>query len=185
MTRYDVRQAAKALFDLGAANGGDPGTFDRDSAEIRAYLDRVFDKAWQSSPIRAALASGERGVPVAWIIPGDIDTGTDGWIPAKSWRDGEFTRPLYADPGDRGEAASALIEFFARAVDRQEQADRSGGFSLDCWWRGYRERARTFVQRTSPKWLDASEDEIIAEYKRIFDIKGNAAPAENDAGRGE
>ena len=64
----DVRQAAKALFDLGAANGGDPGTFDRDSAEIRAYLDRVFDKAWESSPLRAALASGERGVPVAWGV---------------------------------------------------------------------------------------------------------------------
>ena len=54
-----MREAAWALFLLGTEHGGDPGTFDRDSAEIRASWDRVFEKAWIASPLRRPRADDD------------------------------------------------------------------------------------------------------------------------------
>jgi hypothetical protein len=49
-------------------------------------------------PCAAAVEARETGEPVAWVIPGDDNARFDGWLDAKAWREGEFTRPLYAAP---------------------------------------------------------------------------------------
>lgn len=36
--------------------------------------------------------------PVAWVIPGDDDARSDGFIDAMAWSEGEFTQPLYLIP---------------------------------------------------------------------------------------
>jgi len=33
--------------------------------------------------------------PAAFVLPGDYDVRGDGWIDAKAWQDGEFSKPLY------------------------------------------------------------------------------------------
>lgn len=37
-------------------------------------------------------------VAVAWVIPGDDNARPNGFIDAMAWREGEFTRPLFASP---------------------------------------------------------------------------------------
>jgi len=46
--------------------------------------------------ILLSLRNQPQGEPVAWVIPGDDTANANGFIDAMCYRDGEFTRPLYA-----------------------------------------------------------------------------------------
>lgn len=47
---------------------------------------------------RLAEAGTRKAAPVAWVIPGDDKARDNGAIDAMAWREGEFTKPLYAAP---------------------------------------------------------------------------------------
>lgn len=45
---------------------------------------------------------GEEVKPIAWTIPGDDNADMNGFIPTKIYKEGEFTKPLYATPSPVG-----------------------------------------------------------------------------------
>ncbi|PDT86529.1 hypothetical protein [Sinorhizobium sp. BJ1] len=90
----------------------------------------VFDI--MSDRIRSCLLDKpEAGEAVAWVIPGDDNARDDGWLDAMAWREGEFTRPLYAHPsshsplsaGDAGE-----IERLRKALQGLFRAGQKQGW---------------------------------------------------------
>jgi hypothetical protein len=78
----------------------------------------------QLKPLRDAFFPPEPGrdapEPVAWVIPGDDNARADGYLDAMAWREGEFTRPLFASPPD--------VELVR--MREQEQADFERGQAL-------------------------------------------------------
>lgn len=48
----------------------------------------------------APLLDREAVAPFAWTIPGDDQADMNGFIPTKVYREGEFTKPLYASPSN-------------------------------------------------------------------------------------
>jgi hypothetical protein len=69
----------------------------------------------------AALVAIE---PVAWIIPGDDGARDTGFIDAKIWSEGEFTKPLY-DAAALSTLAAERSENAKEALAAQGQADES------------------------------------------------------------
>lgn len=70
--------------------------------------------------------------PYAWVIPGDDQARDSGSIDAMAWREGEFTKPLYAQPSaagmSRDDAESLVFDLLdaARSLDQTETAFRRG-----------------------------------------------------------
>lgn len=70
--------------------------------------------------------------PYAWVIPGDDQSRPSGSIDAMAWREGEFTKPLYAQmPAagmSRDDAESLVFDLLdaARSFDQAETAFRRG-----------------------------------------------------------
>lgn len=72
----------------------------RQSPETGPNATAMFEYIEQ---LEAALSRPEaigEPEPVAWVIPGDDNARPDGFIDAMAWREGEFTRPLYALPSE-------------------------------------------------------------------------------------
>lgn len=51
-----------------------------------------------SAPVSAPAVTQGGDHPIVWIIPGDEPSRDNGFVDAMAFRDGEFTRPLYAHP---------------------------------------------------------------------------------------
>lgn len=60
--------------------------------------------------LRAAAPTKVEGEAAAWVIPGSDQAREGGWIDAMAWKEGEFSKPLYAHPAPRD--ASGGVDAF-------------------------------------------------------------------------
>ena len=58
----------------------------------------VYDAAKKVIEYITTIAAQPPVEPYAWVVPGDDQSRPSGSIDAMAWREGEFTKPLYAQP---------------------------------------------------------------------------------------
>lgn len=94
----------------------------RNREAMEAALTRFSDTLHVTLDDLARPQSGDDEAPVAWVIPGNDNGDMLGFISAMAWREGEFTRPLFARPQSaavRDEAAirNAALEDAAKVAE--------------------------------------------------------------------
>ena len=69
---------------------------------------RILGNVRASDAVRA-LAVALSSEPVVWVIPGSDNARSDGFLDAMAWKEGEFTRPLYAALSSRSAEAGKPV----------------------------------------------------------------------------
>lgn len=182
-----MREAAWALFLLGTEHGGDPGTFDRDSAEIRASWDRVFEKAWIASPLRRPRADDDAreerlkaAESQAKVCREDAEFNA-----TRAERAEVATKAATRDRDEwkaRAERAEALLHDVEAALDNAGVA-RSTAPTVDaCTDRDTPDRYPRLAQADRVKVLAKSEKDILDRLLDA-DTATRKAEAERDSAR--
>lgn len=133
-------------------------------------------------PLYAALSGNGEAEPVAcWVVPG-VDTARDsGFIDAMAWKEGEFTKPLYAYPAERDAEPVAWQWRNKLGVD---------GWGSAGW--GYSDPGEMGAQyekrplyATPPAAAKPARQELIERLKKLWlsDSKGNVNLSDESAGR--
>lgn len=66
--------------------------------EASAWANGFNDAAKKVIEYITTIAAQPPVEPYAWVVPGDDQSRPSGSIDAMAWREGEFTKPLYAQP---------------------------------------------------------------------------------------